>query len=375
MGKYGKKNVVSLNPLDYNICLLGESGIGKSTLAKEVCEKLVGDEGYLHFDIGREDGRFAIQGIVSEPIEDFEKLKDVTDDIIENKETDYPDLKVVIWDTLDELIPILETETVREYNKGKSADKKADTINAAYGGFQRGQEHAINYLLDIIWELKKVGVSSIIVAHVKRSDIIDPITQETFSKLTADTTQKYFNWIKNKMHFIGLAYIDREIVKETTGRKDIKGKDIVLAKAAKESRVISFRDNTYSVDSKSRFADIVDSVPFDTDKFIEAIQNAIAAERSKGGESIDEANAMQAIREKEKAQKAAEYSANVKQNKASEELELHRQEYIDNIASKYTKASDELKKTALAALAKTGCKKFSDTELDINVLKEVSEMF
>ena len=31
-GKYGKKNEVSLNPIDYNLCLIGESGIGKTTL-------------------------------------------------------------------------------------------------------------------------------------------------------------------------------------------------------------------------------------------------------------------------------------------------------------------------------------------------------
>ena len=56
MGKYGKKNSVDLNPLHYNIAFLGEGGIGKTTLCYQMCEKLVGDEGYMHFDIGKEDG-------------------------------------------------------------------------------------------------------------------------------------------------------------------------------------------------------------------------------------------------------------------------------------------------------------------------------
>ena len=105
MGKFGRKNEVDLNPLHYNICLLGEGGIGKTTIIKQVCEKLVGEDGYIHLDIGREDGAAAIQGIVSEQIEDWAKLKEVTEDIIENKTTDYPDLQVLIYDSFD-AIPI-----------------------------------------------------------------------------------------------------------------------------------------------------------------------------------------------------------------------------------------------------------------------------
>ena len=56
MGKFGKKNEIDLNPLSYNICLLGQPKVGKSTLIKEVCEKLAGQDGYIHFDMGKEDG-------------------------------------------------------------------------------------------------------------------------------------------------------------------------------------------------------------------------------------------------------------------------------------------------------------------------------
>ena len=177
MGKFGKKMEISTNPLDYNICILGESKIGKTTIAKEMCEKLVGDEGYLHLDVGREEGAYAIEGIVSEPIEDWAKLTEVVDDIVENKETDYKSLKVVIFDTLDELILLAEAESIRQWNKTHS-DKKADTINAAWGGFGKGQDYASNLIVDAIWELKKVGVSSIIIGHVKRTDITDPASQE-----------------------------------------------------------------------------------------------------------------------------------------------------------------------------------------------------
>ena len=61
--KFGQKREICIDPLAYNIGLIGESGIGKSTVIKEVCEKLAGDEGYIALDIGKEDGHDAINGM------------------------------------------------------------------------------------------------------------------------------------------------------------------------------------------------------------------------------------------------------------------------------------------------------------------------
>ena len=376
MGKFGKKISISLNPLDYGITLLGESGVGKTTLATEVCEKLVGDEGYIHFDIGRERGNAAIEGIVSERIEDWAKLEEVVEDIVENKKEEYPNLKVVIWDTLDELILLAEAESLRLYNKKVPSDKKADTIAAAWGGFMRGQDKAAELILDMFDQLNGVGVSNFIVGHVKRSEITDPVTQETYSKLTADTTQRYFNAIKNKQHFVALAYIDREIVKEKTGRKNVVTKqDVTVSKAVKESRVISFRDDTYSVDSKSRFANIVDKIPFDTDEFIKAITDAIIAEKTKNGKTMVEAQKEQKVREKMKADKAETFSKQAKADKVTAELEEKRDDFLDIISTNFTSADAELKAKAKDLLNESGYKKFSDPELPIETLKTIAELF
>lgn len=371
MGKFGRKNEVDLNPLHYNIALLGESGIGKTTIAKQMCDKLAGEEGYIHFDIGHENGAAAIQGIVTEPIEDWAKLEEVVEDIIENKTSDYPNLQAVIFDTLDELILLGEAEVIRLHNI-KNPEKRTDTINSAFGGFGKGQDKVIELIVNKIWELRQVGIGSIIIGHVKRSDIMDPITQETYSKLTSDAQQRYFNGIKNKMHFVGLAYIDRNIVKEKTGRKDRATKeDIFKTKVVSESRVISFRDDTYSVDSKSRFADIVDHVSFDVDSFIKAMTDAIESERSKGGKSLAESQKQQEAKDKKAAAEAKKYSEERKKNHSDE---ARNQELVEQIRKYFFDASEETKNRVKVVMSEYGITKLSDTSAPTEGLEKIVEI-
>lgn len=331
-----------------------------TTIVKEMCETLVGDEGYIHFDIGREAGAEAIEGIVTEKIENWDKLCDVVEDIIENKETDYPDLKTVIWDTLDEVIPIVEAQVIKQHNRGKSPNEKIDTINAAKGGFGKGQEAAIDLFIEKMWELSQAGVYSIIIGHVKRTDMIDPITQKTYSKLTSDTTQKYFNAIKNKMHFVGVAYIDRNIETESTGRKNIVNKeDITINRARDEKRMIGFRDDSYSVDSKSRFACIVDKIPFDKDAFIKAMQDAIIAEKTKSGKSEDEVKVEQAKREEQLKSQSEEYIQSFKKNRIDVEANMN---LMDIIEAKFPEASSDNKKKVKEVMGAYDFKNFKEPE-------------
>lgn len=366
MGKFGKKHSIDLNPLNYSMCIIGESGIGKTTLCYELCEKLVGDN-YIHFDIGRENGADAIEGIISEKIPDYDKMIEVVDDIVENKEEDYPELKVIIWDTLDELIPICEAQAVKFWNR-RNPDKKADTILGAWGGFGRGQDKAIDLFLDAVSRLKQVGINSIIVAHVKRSDIIDPLTQETYSKLTADTQQRYFNAVKNKVDLVALAYIDRNIVTEKTGRKDIKGKDITINRATSEARVLSFRDDTFAVDSKSRFSQIVDRVPLNSDAFITAVKDAILAEKTKNGKTIEEAQKEQTKREADAKKSAKKYSEKAKVTKSDPERNL---ELISIIQNKFADASDEVKTEIKKIMSESGFSNFREDNIPTKPLEEI----
>ncbi|MBQ9657244.1 MAG: AAA family ATPase [Clostridia bacterium] len=308
MGKFGKKNHVNLNPLSYNIMLLGESKVGKTSLIKEVCEQLVGDNGYMFLECGQERGADAIEGIsyinCPEWNMDYDELTnsagfiDVCEDIIENKTSDYPDLKVVIWDTYDHLINIAESESIRLWNRycreNNQPEKIAKSINAAWGGFGKGEKKAMELMFDVMGRLRSVGVSTIVIGHVKIKEVSDVVSGETYQVLTSDQQQNYFNALKKNLHFLGLAYIDRQIVKEKTGKKNIVTKqEITKNKVSAETRKIKFRDDSYAVDSGSRFADIVPEIEMNASEFIKALTDAILNEQKKSGKSVSETKAEQ----------------------------------------------------------------------------------
>lgn len=370
--KFGKKVEIDLNPLHYNIGLLGESGIGKSTIMKDVCEKLAGEDGYMALDVGKEDGHAAIAGINSEKIEDWAKFIEVTDDIIDNKTTDYKDLQVVIIDTYDQLFDLAEKEVIRLHNKKNSDKPKIDTINSAFGGFGKGLDKAIELVLDRLWELKRVGVSFIVVAHTKKKDVDDVVTGDQYSILTSDISQKYFNAIKTKLHFLGMAYIDRNIVQEKTGKKNFKtGEDITKGKIVSESRVIRFRDDTYSVDSKSRFADIVDCIPFNADEFIKAMQDAIMKEHGKGTLTVEQSQKKAAKEAKEKEKFAASYA----EEKQRYNVDVDKNErLIELIKAKFPDAEDTVKENVKKIMSDYNIPNFKDSDVSTKGLEEIVEI-
>ena len=150
--KFGKKKDILIDPLAYNIGIAGLSGIGKTTLVKNVCEKLVGDDGYIMLDIGKESGHSCLTGIISEQAPDWDTIDEICDDIVDNRTTDYKDLKVVVFDTLDEMFKLAEDEVIARWNR-QNSDKVATSINSVAGGFGRGLDMVIDLVLERIWSL------------------------------------------------------------------------------------------------------------------------------------------------------------------------------------------------------------------------------
>ena len=370
MAKFGKKSVVSNNIWNYNIGILGESGVGKTTLMYNVCNKLVGDDGYILLNIGKEDGVKCIYGIVYEDVPNYKAWNEITKDIIDNKKTDYPNLKIIVIDTLDQLFEIAEPEVIRKWNNDNATKKDftpAKTLNQACGGFGRGEDAVIDLLLNRIWELKKVGVAFFYTGHTKRREIEDAITGQTYSSLTTNMMQRYFTAVKTKTDVLGIACIDREIIKEKTGKKNIITKqEETRNKISSESRVIKFRDDNYSVDSKSRFAGIIEQIPLDADEFIKAIKNAIDTAQGdvKADTSTSTAKVETSIIE--------ETPIDTDETPIEETTEtVDKSALMDDIRTRFKSAGDDTKKQIKAILKEKGSGKLDDS-LEIDVLNEIS---
>lgn len=283
MGKFGKKVTVSTNINDYMIGVMAPSGFGKTTLMYQVCEKEFGPEGYIVLDMGTEDGTSAIEGITAEPVPTWKKMKEVVDDIVKNKKTDYPELKVVILDTLDAAFEIAEEYTIKVWNQenmGQQGFKPSTSINSVEGGFGKGMDRVIDTVKKEIARLEKVGVKTYWTSHVKEKDQSDLFTGANYTSLTANMPMKYFNSIKNSSHVVAFGYFDRSIEKQEVGDANPMTKKKKERKAVvDETRKIKFRDDALVADAKSRFAHIIDEINLNADEFITAIKDAIEAER------------------------------------------------------------------------------------------------
>lgn len=382
MGKFGKRNIVNLDILSYNIMLLGESGSGKTSLINNVCNKYTGNpEAVLFLEIGSERGADAISGInyinCPEWDMDYDEFDNaagfatVCEDIIENKSTGYPELRAVVWDTLDQLINICEAEVIRMWNRECRAaghpEKAAKTINGCYSGYGRGEKKAIEMMIDIMNRLRRVGVATIIIGHVKTKQIEDVLTGQSYQILTSDQQQNYFNAIRKNLHFLGLLYIDRQLAAEKTGKKVFgTNKDETINKVVGETRKIRFRDDGAVVDCKSRFADIIPEIDCDADQFIKALTDAIKSEQSKSGISLEDAKKKQAEHDAELESRVAE---NEKSAKAQKELDS----VVNEIVSFFTenKSNFDKIKPVLKAVKDAGYdnpKNIDDIEFAKSVL-------
>lgn len=381
MRKVGKKNEMKMSFSDYSYIVNGVGGIGKTTLAHELGLHIAGnEEGSFIISIGEEPSPEHIDGAFGDLAPTWKELKFIVDELVNNK-SDYPDTKFVVLDSADELFRIAENEILRQFNAEQTdANKRVKTIKACYGGFQAGENRVVDMVVGTIFKLRKAGYSLVIIGHTKIKSKVDPMTEIAYEQLTCNLDGKYFNAIKDKVNLVATCYIERTLddVKE---KKDAFSKEMKkVGKLTEEKRVICFRDDNMTVDTKSHFKNIEPKIEFGTQNFIDAVEEAIKLdlEEKRGVKITDEQVEEMQSKQQETKQiiPTVQEDAQIEIDPEIEEFgvdELKNKELMKIIVPKFRTATEEQKGQIKEILAMYDEEKLN-AKCQTKALKEIASI-
>ena len=376
--KVGKKNVVKADLCMYDYVLLGESKIGKTTLANQIGNMLYGDEGILLLELGREFGTAHLDCFY-EDVPTWDDLEEIIDVLIKERNTTFKDTRMVAIDSLDELARLAEEKTIEIYNDSVDINKQVNSITACMGGFNRGVLFASDLIVKTVFKLKDAGYSIFFIGHVKNKTLVDPINGVEFSQITCNVNKNYFNAIRDKVHVCAVSYVEREYDNLQTEQRRVKGFDGKLRNQEvqtsdgilSQKRVIVFRNtDDYTIDASSRFANIKEKIDFDAKGFIDAITDAIKIQvETQRKQKITETE-LNDIAEKQHEEKMEQVDKFIKEKIEEEQKqneEEEKEQVLQQLMGSYKTMSREKKSHIKQVLTDNGATKLQ--ELPIEVLK------
>lgn len=376
--KVGVRTEVKIDVANYSYLLNGIAGIGKTTLACEVGRKLYGDDGVLLLTIGQEPKPDHLGGILADRAKDWAELDEIVNDLVEYRNSDYKDLRIIAPDTVDEIFRLAEEEVVNTYNAEVSVDKRVKSIKQAYGGYQAGENRVIDLVVSTLFKLRDAGYCLFFIGHTKQKNKKDDMLDVEYELLTSNLEAKYYNAIKDKVNVVGTAYIEREMNDLETVKDAFTKKNKKVGKIASEKRVIVFRDEEYAIDVKSHFIDIAPKIDFDVDIFIQTMLDAIKSQHDRYHGNTNEKDY-----EEIKLKQAQQESKNSEDIIVTEDIELttdtelvdeeKSKALIKQITPKYSKASAEIKDKVKKILSDNGSAKL-DPKLPVRVFNEILEV-
>lgn len=220
------------------IYLRSTKKFGKTTLFRDMILEKYNDPGCgLLLGVGHEYGYSLLDGLNSTQIESWKDIEDLLTWLTSDDE-DAKKIKMIGLDTIDELVPLAETEVCKQWEKKKK--EKCDSINEAFGGFGKGQERATKLIKEFISTMRKLNIGVFAIAHTKLRTVIDKGSEGTegYQVLTSNLETRYESIFGDIFDFVFTGNIDRQI------------KDGV---AVSDERRLYFRGNT-RIDAGGRFS-------------------------------------------------------------------------------------------------------------------------
>lgn len=151
---------------------------GKTTLFRDVIiEKYGYPEAGCLIQVGMERGAELLDNINTLHVESYQDLLDLKKWLIEQKGIEH-NIKIVAFDTADELVGIFDDQTIRIHNRD-NPQKLVKTINAAMGGYNGGKEYSANMMKAYFDEIRQAGIQIWVLAHSKYKNIKDKANVDT----------------------------------------------------------------------------------------------------------------------------------------------------------------------------------------------------
>lgn len=225
---------------------------GKSTLFRDVILEKYGDPSYgLSVSCGKEKGEKLLDNLNRTRIQTYKDALELKEWLIKTKGDEH-NIEIISFDTVDELVPIFEAETIRISNI-ENPKKKIKTINAAMGGYQEGQRYTANELIKTYMDdLQEAGFGVWAISHTKFKNIREKggLEEDGYMQLTSNLVSAYEAAFGDIFDVTLTGVIDRDIEEKTVTVGD---KEKVKRYATDSIRKLYFR-GTPLIDAGGRFA-------------------------------------------------------------------------------------------------------------------------
>lgn len=258
--------------------IMGVRKFGKTTLWADMIKEKFGDpEKGLLVSCGLEHGTNMIDNINTTHIDTYKDLNELKKWLIETKGTEH-DIRMVCFDSAEELFTIFEAETIRRSNI--ETGKQVKSIKAAYSGFTNGEKECAKLVKMFFNELYSVGIMPWAIGHTKLKTCRDKgsMDDEGFQKLGSSLIADYDAVCSDCFDIIVTGLVNREIEERGSG-------DATKRYVKETERRLYFRGNEIvEAGGRMKGLSIPEYLVFDKENmardFIDAIEGALRAGRS-----------------------------------------------------------------------------------------------
>ncbi len=385
-------NTITTDMCDLSIYLRSIKKFGKSTLFRDfIVEKFRDPSRGFHVSVGKEKGAKLLDGLNTSHLETYKDFMDMKKWLIAEKGRSH-NIRVLCFDTADELFPIFEKEVVRKYNVEERPQKLCTSIKAAYGGFNRGVEMVADMVKDYMSEIMDAGFGVWVIAHTKYKNIKQKgDVTDGYMQLSSNLPANYEAVFGDIFDMTLTGIIDRKL---ETEEEQIAGRTVKKNYATDAVRKLYFR-GTHLIDAGCRFS--AGAVPeymiFDAEnnapEFIRIIEDGMNKSKS-----MPEMNMRTAVKAREESKMVENADANMQYEDYQEEevyedlaaeaelgsdpddlmgdddLMFDKIEALNKIRSAFKVADAETKRQIKDIIAREGHSRLSE-DMSVSVLKEM----